>query len=41
MHEVLKIKSSDQIFKTHLKNFVKTSLILKNPKIFKNPKNLG
>ena len=31
----------DQIFKTHPKNFAKTSLILKNPKISKNPINLG
>ena len=37
MYEVFKIKSSKPIPKI----LQKTSLILKNPKIFKNPKNLG
>ena len=37
MHEVFNIK----IFKIHPKNCIKTSLILKNPKFCKNPKNLG
>ena len=37
MHEVLKIKFSKPIPKISQKN----SLTLKNPKIFKNPKNLG
>ena len=37
MHEVFNIK----IFKTHPKNCIKTSLILKNPKIFQKPENLG
>ena len=37
MHEVFKIKSSKPIPKF----LQKTSLILKNPKFCKNPKNLG